>query len=137
MKNIDSADQDITELYDICLKIIKGGFSENGKNKSEDDNFDLFQDSYNETFFIKTNNLIVDEEAIENILTSNSNKIFLYNLNKKTNNILVSDNLKENILNMETSENLISSCSNEERLCMNSLENYFKFSKLHFQYLFY
>ena len=129
MKNIDSADQDITELYDICLKIIKGGFSENGKNKSEDDNFDLLQDSYNETFFIKTNNLIVDEEAIENILTSNSNKIFLYNLNKKTNNILVSDNLKENILNMETSENLISSCSNEERLCMNSLENYFKFSK--------
>jgi hypothetical protein len=68
-------DSDINELFQICRSLIKGGFSEEVVLSSGNSNVN----AYNNISFVKTNNLIIQEDIIES-KTEDANNLFRYKM---------------------------------------------------------
>ncbi len=78
-----SDDKDINELFLICKKIIKGGFSDDHINTNTINNESLYYIgfSHNHISYVKTNNLIIDEVKIEE--ATNASALAILNYVKK------------------------------------------------------
>ena len=90
---------EMNELMEICKKLIKGGFSyeNNPNNKDQDLEYEKYNaNSYNNISYVKFNNLIIDDEKVEKLTTSNANMILNYlkkdGIVKETNNNYLNTN---------------------------------------------
>ena len=76
MKNIKFPDDmDIDELFQICINLINGGFSDNEEKLNT---FKFLSSAYNNISFVKLNNIIIDDEKIEKNSSECSKGIFQY-----------------------------------------------------------
>jgi len=75
-------DQDIDDLFKICASLIRGGFSEEPKNLSV--HYKYISNAYNNISYIKSNNLIIQEELIDQKNLTQTSTIFNYNGDNKS-----------------------------------------------------
>jgi hypothetical protein len=74
-----SDDKEINDFFLICKNIIKGGFSEDHNNKMNNkENLYYIGLSSNQITYVKTNNLIIDEEKIEEATNASAQAILNY-----------------------------------------------------------
>jgi hypothetical protein len=95
-----SDDKDINELFLICKKIIKGGFSDDHINTNMNNNENLYYigSSHNHISYVKTNNLIIDEAKIEE--ATNASALAILNYVKKDE--IIKETINENPDRLET-----------------------------------
>jgi hypothetical protein len=79
-------DSDINDLFQICRSLIKGGFSEEIVLANSDNGLN----AYNNISYVKSNNLIIQEDIIES-QTEDANNLFRYKQNDEEQVKLVED----------------------------------------------
>ncbi len=81
-KNLDNInypdDKDINDLFQICKSLIKGGFSNDNANvsqglKNKQKTMEIICNAYNNIAYVKSNNLIIQEDIIENSTVNEGN----------------------------------------------------------------
>jgi len=126
-KNLDNIkfedDETINKFFNICKKLIKGGLSdENNKVKQIHYN----DDAYNNISFMKSNNLIVQEEKILKETESRSDKIFshrsLIEAIKLNNNYNYDNNKSSNNVDKKSNRDY-SSQNNASEISINNINN--------------
>jgi len=135
---LDAGDKDINELMRLCINIIKGGFSDYSKQKMNDDIMKNIVGVYNNISYIKTNNLLLDEDKMDSSSFFNSNSLFF----SKKKNMLTEENLiietDKTLLKTKTYDNLFTKLSSEERKIHEFSEEFYQNQKKkHFLYPYY
>jgi hypothetical protein len=90
-----SEDKDIKELFDLCKNLIKGGFSDSSRSKEKRNEISMLNNAYNNISYVKTNNLIIEEEKIEKSSNFSAETIFNYKRNFNIENNNIPNHLKE------------------------------------------
>ncbi len=90
-----SEDKDIKELFDLCKNLIKGGFSDSSRSKDKKNEKLLLNSAYNNISYVKTNNIIIEEEKIEKSSNFSAETIFNYKRNFNIENNNIPNHLKE------------------------------------------
>jgi hypothetical protein len=138
ISELDAGDKDINELIRLCINIIKGGFSDYSKQKMNDDIMKNIVGVYNNISYIKTNNLLVDEDKLDSSSYFNSNFLFF----SKKKNITTEENIitetEKTLMKTKTYENLFQKLSLEERKIHQFTEEFYQNQKKkHFLYSYY